>query len=113
MTFELILAENGAMLSTAASPDDLDFSAAYPYMRWGVIIRYAAGYDKCAPYYTTCVARVNLTGAKDTRKAADRSVQVVRDWLIAGHATNDFDIVDYLADGQVIEINFKGAKNEH
>lgn len=103
MTFDLILACDGAVLSTAPSPEKLDFSASYPYERWGVVIRVLSG--EGGPY-TKCVARVDLSGAKDYRKAADRSMRVVRDWLIAGHATNDFDVRDFLADSLVIDISY-------
>lgn len=108
MTFDLILACDGSVLSTATSPEKLDFSAAYPYERWGVVIRCAAA---SGPYYTKCVARVNLTGAKDYRAAADYSVKFVRDELVAGNKANEFDMIDYLVDGPVIDISFEEADN--
>jgi len=100
MTFELILADDGSLLAKADSPGKLDFSAAYPYMRWGVVVRHMA-LDGSATF-TKCVARVDLNGAKDYRKAANRAVRVVRGWLVAGHATNDFDCRDYLGESQTI-----------
>ncbi len=109
MTFDLVLASDGAVLATATTPGELDFRAAYPYVRWGVITRQAA---MDGTYYTNCVARVDLNGAKDYRKAADHAMRVVRDWLVAGHATDDFDIRDYLADGPIIEVNFKGGDDD-
>ena len=107
---ELILACDGAVLYSAASPEELDFGTVYPYERWGVVTRW---WPAEGSSYTKCVASVDLRGAKDYRKAADRSVRVVRDWLIAGDATNDFDIVDYLADGPTINVTFgKGANDD-
>lgn len=51
-------------------------------------------------------------GAKDYHKAADRAARIVRDWLIAGYATNDFDCRDYLGDCESINIKFKGDDND-
>lgn len=108
MTFDLILACDGTVLSTATSPEELDFSAAYPYERWGVIVRCAAA---SGPYYTKCVARVDLTGAKDYRDAADYAVKFVRDELVAGNKASEFDMIDYLVDGPVIDVVFEEADN--
>ena len=108
MKFALMLTSNGAVLAEADTPEALRFDAAYPYERWHVNVRWSA------PDGLSCgvrlVARVDLRGAKDYRKAADHSVRVVREWLSAGHATNDFD---GLADGPVIDIIFKGSNDAH
>ncbi len=103
MTFDLVLACDGSVLSTATSPEELDFSAAYPYERWGVVVRYAAA---SGPRYTKCVARVNLAGAEDYRDAADYAVEFVRDELVADNKAGEFDMLDYLVDGPVIDITF-------
>ncbi len=108
MTFDLVLACDGSVLATATSPEELDFSAAYPYERWGVIVRCAAS---SGPYYTKCVARVNLTGAEDYRDAADYAVQFVRDELVAGNKVGEFDMIDYLVDSPVIDVVFEEADN--
>jgi hypothetical protein len=102
--FELILACDGSLLAKADSPGELDFSAAYPYVHWGVVVRYTAMDGSTT--ITKCVARVDLGGAKDYRKAADRAVRVVREWLIAHDATNDFDARDYLEECQAINVRF-------
>ena len=110
MTFELILAVDGSVLSSADSPGDLDYSRAYPYERWGVVVRHTSS-DGLATF-TKCAARVNLCGAKDYRKAAGRAVRIVRDWLVAGDATDDFDIRDYLSDDLFINIKFPEAEDD-
>jgi hypothetical protein len=84
----------------------LDFDATRPYERWGVVVRHRSldGYTT----FTKCVACVDLRGVEDYRKTADRAVRVVRDWLVAHHATNDFDAIDYLlTDGECIDIHPK------
>jgi len=113
MTFDLILAFDGTVLATATSPDALDFSAAYPYRKWGVVLRQAM----CSgPYYTRCVARVRLADSVDFREEFDRAVKLVRDELIRRCATREFErrnMLDFLVDGPTIDINREDHNNDH
>jgi hypothetical protein len=60
------------------------------------------------PYYTKCIARVNITGAKDRGRAADHAGRIVRNWLAAGNAANKLDTIDYLVDGPLFDLTFEG-----
>lgn len=105
MTFELILAADGSVLSTADSPADLDYSLSYPYVRWGVIVRRSSS-DGLA-IFTKVVARVDLSGSKDFRANADFAVDKVRRELEAVYRAGEFDWPEYLSADPVVDVSFE------
>lgn len=105
MKFALMLTADLSVLTEANSPEELDFDRAYPYDRWHVCVRWSA--PDGLSYGVKLVARVNLTGTKDYAADSAYAVKFVRDELVAGNKAGEFDIIDDLVDGPVIDIDFE------
>lgn len=111
MTFDLILTVNWEVLDTADSPDALDYSRAYPYERWGVIVRSTSPDDLTT--FTKVLALVDLSGSKDYRASADYAVSEVQRELSFSHAMGDFKYPDLWPDGPVIDLRFEESENDN